>query len=167
MVTASGMSCASVSAEVQAARDTAVEIQCGFRSPSGSEVAGEWTFNPLRVSATGICPPPLPASGAGSIEFRASDSTIAIVGLDPLIVIVGLSDDDGEFSGSGSAVLADGSTVGSHANLKFYWDVWDFGGPAFSTYETPAGMWTREHRDPNGNLVCTEVYSAFGSRLNW
>jgi len=165
--TASQVSCGTVSAEVQAARDTAVEIQCGLRSPSGSEVAGEWGFNRLRVSETGICPSTLPDTGTGSMAFRSSDSTIEIVGLDPQLAIVGRSDKDGVFAGSGSAVLADGSMIRSDVNLLFYWDVWDFGGLVFSTYDAPVGVWTRRHSDPSGKLVCAEVYSAFGWRVNW
>ena len=167
-VTASvfAMRCTAVSADVQAARDTEVEIRCESRPPLKSEIGGEWGLEPSRVSATGTCPPVLSHPGTGSIAFRSNDSTIEFVGLDPQVAMVGRYDEEsGAFAGSGSTVLGDGTTIRSEANLRFSWDFWDFGGLVFSTDFSP--FWTRRHSDPSGNLFCTEVYGAFGWRINW
>ena len=162
--TASGMACSEVSAAVQAGRTTAVEIRCSDIPPVeiGDELLGSWGYIRLNPGQTGICPSPLPDSGSGSIVRGSTNSTIRIIGLDPAIEIVGRYDGgSGGFTGSGTTVRGDGSTLQSDVTGSFYWDVWYDGGFWFSTHNT----WTRRHRDPSGNLVCTEVYEAHGYRV--
>lgn len=160
--TASGMTCSEVSAAVQAGRTTAVEIRCSDNPPVGDTLIGNWGYIRLNPSQTGICPGPLPDAGSGSIVRGSTNSMIRIIGLDPAIEIVGLYDaGSGVFTGSGTTVRGDGSTLQSDVNLSFYWDIWYDGGFWFSTYSA----WTRRHRDPSGNLVCTEVYDAHGYRV--
>ena len=160
--TASGMTCSEVSAAVQVGRTTAVEIHCSDNPPVGGDLInnlGNWGYIRLNPSQTGICPSPLPDAGSGSIVRGSTNTTFKIIGLDPEIEIVGLYDGgSGGFTGSGTTVRGDGSTLQSDVTGSFYWDVWDVGGFWFSTYSA----WTRRHRDPSGNLVCTEVYEAHG-----
>jgi uncharacterized protein (DUF2141 family) len=164
------LNCQSASADVQAARTTTVEISCTFRSPMGSEIAGAWEYDRLVRSQMGDCPVPLPDTGTGSMTFRSSDDTVEIFGLDPALAIVGGYDEEsGLYVGTGTAVLTDGSSVQTDVTLNFDFFVWDFFDfipfpPVFYTDATPSSVWTRWHRDPSGNLVCTEVYGAGGFR---
>ena len=160
--TTSGMTCSEVNAAVQAGRTTAVEIRCSDNPAVGDTLIGNWGYIRLNPSQTGICPGPLPDAGSGSIVRGSTSGTIKIIGLDPAIEIVGLYDaGSGMFTGSGTTVRGDGSTLQSDVSGSFYWDIWYDGGFWFSTYSA----WTRRHRDPSGNLVCTEVYEAHAYRV--
>ena len=163
--TASGGTCDPVRADVQAARDTPVVITCAFRSPpsgpSGplpAEIAGAWGYHRTLVSQTGSCPSPLPQPGTGSMAFGSGTRTMTALGLDPELPFVGPYEESGAYAASGSTTLGDGSTIRSHANLSFYWDMWDVGGLVF------VGSFTRKHGAPGGTLVCTEVYDVWGWR---
>lgn len=159
--TAFGWACQSASADVRAAQTTTVQISCTARPPIGSEIEGNWGYNRLLRSQTGSCPPPLPATGTGSMTFSPSDDTIRIVGLDPELAIGGVYDEEtGSYTGSGAAVLSDGSTIQSVVTVTFGFDFESF--VVFFTDATPSSVWTRQHRGPSGNLVCTEIYGAGG-----
>jgi hypothetical protein len=163
------MNCQAASADVQAARTTTVQISCMFRSPLGSEIEGGWGYDRLLRSQTGNCPVPLPETGMGSMTFTSSNNTIEIVGLDPELAIIGVYDEEsGSYTGTGTAVLGDGSSLQTDITLNFDFFVWDFSPfpPVFYTDATPSSVWTRRHRDPSGDLVCTEIYGAGGFRLN-
>jgi len=96
------------------------------------------------------------------MTFHPEDGSLAIVGLDPAVAIVGTYDEEsGAFAGTGSVTLGGGSTIESDVALRFALDPWswDYGYLLFFTEE---GHWTRRHRDPAGTLVCTETYAASG-----
>jgi hypothetical protein len=166
--TASGVNCDAVSAVVQAAQTTTVAITCTSptppepSSPFASELVGGWAYNRTSVGQTGTCQGVLSGTVSefsGFMTFGASNSSIQIVGLDPDLALVGLYE-AGVFNGSGTTARGDGSTIQVDVTLSFYLDRWYDGGLWFSTM-----MWTRRHRDPGGNLVCTEVYDAIGYRV--
>jgi hypothetical protein len=162
-----GLDCSPAIAEVQAAQTTTIVIGCTFRPPFGSEIAGNWVYNRFVRSQTGSCPAPLPDQGTGSMTFNPVNNAIAIVGLDPELTIAGVYDEEsGSYTGTGTAVLSDGSSIQTDVELFFGFDFFDFDGVVFFTEALPSHVWTRRHRGPGGNLVCTEVYGASGFRLN-
>ena len=63
-------------------------------------------------------------------------------------------------------MLADGSSLQTDVILNFDFNPWDFIPPAvvFYTEAMPTSVWTRRHQA--GSLVCTEIYGAFGFRLD-
>ena len=159
--TVSGMDCPAVSADVQAAQTTALFIRCTPRPLIGSEIEGSWWYSRQLDSQTGSCPPPLPDPQelGGSMTFNPSNNTVAIVGLDPDLTIVGAYDkNSGLYMGTGKAVLGDGSSIQTDMTAEFgsCWD-WECLVPSVS------GVMTRRHRDSSGTLVCTETYRAGGT----
>ena len=171
--TAGGV-CPSVTATIQVAQTTSVEIVCEFFG--GRELEGSWfirfpsshpDFGDLPFySQKGECPPPLPLDIVigSSIAFDpASGGTISIEGLDPDVELAGTLNDGGcedcvgqvsrHFSGSGSALRADGSSIRSELTASFWW----ISGYSFG------GRLTRAHRDPGDNLICTEAYAVRGN----
>ena len=157
-----GLECQSVSANVQTSR-TAIYISCSFRHPRGNEIEGSWSYSRrLLVSQTGSCPLPLPQTGAGSMTFDAGNNTIAIVGLDPALAVIGPYDADSHsYTGTGSAMLGDGSSVQTDVTGDFGFYPWELGVPSVFS-----ATWTRRHRDQGGNLVCTETYEAGGFQVS-
>lgn len=169
---ATGVGCQSVTATVQGGQVTNIAITCEFFG--GSEIAGNWFMSLPRVddfgevlySQEGDCPPLLPAEGAlGSIAFDSASGTISIEGLDPDLTFAGSLEADCEdcghlmtrrFSGTGSAVRADGSAIRSELIGNFSFNP----NGRSSLY---AGM-TRTHLDPGGSSVCTETYWVEGSK---
>lgn len=165
--------CESVATTVQVARITSVQIVCELDlNVGGDDIAGDWSFYlpredefgfPVYVQA-GNCPALLPEQGSGSIRFDSSKDTVSIVWLfDPEFMIVGRFQgfdfvEDG-FSGTGGAVRADGSSIQSEVTGTFGFFVVDG-----SVYFWFSGSMTREHRDPGGDLVCTETYTVVGDR---
>lgn len=165
-----GMDCPVVDADVQAARTTEVLVRCTFRSfPIGSEIQGDWWYYRRLDSQMGSCPTPLPENGTGTMRFDFGNSTIAIVGLDPELTIVGVYD-SGSYSGTGRVVLRDGSSIETTLAVGFFFDWWGYSddptafSTGFDTGAAPSEIMLRRHRDPGGNLLCTETYQASGSR---
>ena len=152
--TARALHCPPVSVVVHPAVATATQISCGFRPPFGSEIRENWVHYRQLESQAGSCPAQLPESGSGSMTFNPSNDAVAIVGLDPALTIVGTYHaGSGNYMGTGAAVLGDGSSIQTQV-VGFFafdpWDLWDF-------YFTVNAL-TRQHRDANGNLICTEIY---------
>jgi hypothetical protein len=165
---------------VEEDRTVTVSIVC--RVGVFRELAGDFFFylpryddwgDPL-YSQEGDCPPPLPADRTRrSIALDPGSGRISIVGLDPDLTIVGglqTPDDDCQplpgcqdtrrwFNGTGSAVRADGSSIQSDVTGTF----------GFSTSNTASyyffGSMKRVHRNPGGDLVCTETYEVGGNDI--
>jgi hypothetical protein len=88
--------------------------------------------------------------------------------LDPEFSVVGAYEkDSGSYKGSGRTALSDGSSIETSISMTFFFDWWGYGGAAFSTgFDTvgaPSEVMVRRHRDPAGELICTEIYQAGGS----
>lgn len=158
-----GLICPAVSADVQAARTTDVLITCSSRPPMRSEIEGEWGYVRLLRSQIGSCPPPLPETGTGSMKFATSGNAITILGLDPDLTISGTYDEDsGFFAGTGTSVSSDGSSIQTDLAIRFAFFSLSEPYPSFSTDHLPSEVMSRKHRDPAGQVVCTEVYGAGG-----
>lgn len=172
-LTASALTaCESATATVRVAQVTDVEILCEL---TGKEIEGNWLmqlpresdFGFIEYSQVGDCPPLLPEDNAiRSIEFDSASGTLSIRGLDPALTIAGtlagcvtVNCEGGQtvhrgFSGTGSAVRADGSAIRSELTG-------DFGASSLDYYSFYGSM-TRLHRSPAGSLVCTETYLVWG-----
>jgi hypothetical protein len=164
--TAGVVGCQSVNVDVEAARTTTVQISCAFRDyPFGSEIQGNWEYSRQLSSQTGTCPQALPDRGTGSMTFNSNNNTITMAGLDPELTIIGPYDEGtGLYMGTGSAVLGDGSSIQTDVTVTFSFPgPWDYGYLYFSG-ATPSHGMIRRHRDPGGNLVCTEIYTVGGGR---
>lgn len=166
--------CPSVTATIQAGQVTTVEVSCEL--PTLTEIEGDWIISvhpgsgywdyDERVAQTGNCPPLLAAEGRGSIAFDAAANTVSIIGLDPDLTIFGKLDpaicrEGGctrAFSGTGTAVRPDGSSIQSNLSGSFHFSILDGGLSFWSTL-------TREHRLAGGELVCSELYSPGGTKL--
>lgn len=163
-VTASGVivaDCQSVTANAEGGKTTHVVIECAFPHQTGSEIEGNWSYSRFDPQQAGSCPPPLPSLASGTMTFDSGNGTIAIVGLDPELTIVGNYDPaSGRYTGRGSAVLGDGSSIRTDMTATF-------GFQAFPLEEgfIFSGVMKRQHRDPGGNLVCTETYEPVGFPL--
>jgi hypothetical protein len=156
----SGMDCAAVSLHVQAGHTTDALVRCTSRPPNETEIEGDWSFTRRLDSRTGSCPPALPEIGVGSMSNPGS-KTVAIVGLDPDLTIVGAYDKGtGLYTGTGKAVLGDGSSIQTDVTAYFGWCCL---GEPLGFYVSDPYVMTRRHRGSNGNLVCSEMYRAGGT----
>jgi hypothetical protein len=164
--TSTGLDCQLVSADVQAAQTTTVEVSCAFRLfPFGTEISGNWFYFRQSGSQTGSCPATLPDQGEGSMTFNPGDGTIEILGLDPELRITGPYDEEsGIYTGSGTTVLGDGSTIRTDVSVTFFFD-FEFGFGDLGFFSNATQSLTRQHRDPSGNLFCTEDYQVGGFRV--
>lgn len=150
--------CQSVTAKAEGGQTTNVVVECAFPHLTGSEIEGDWSYSRFTPQQVGSCPPALPSLASGTMTFDSGNGAIAIVGLDPELTIVGNYDPaSGRYTGRGSAVLGDGSSIRTDMTATF-------GFQAFPLEEgfIFSGVMKRQHRDPGGNLVCTETYEPTG-----
>lgn len=160
-----GSDCPPVRVDVQAAQTITLLIHCELRPPIGSEIEGSWEYVRLLRSQTGSCPQGLSGEADGSMIYDFSIDTITILGLDPAVTITGAYDEgSGLYSGGGVAELGDGSSIETRVAVQF--GFFSLGEPwtNFSTDQRPSDVMRRWHRDPDGRLVCTEIYGAGGLR---
>jgi hypothetical protein len=159
--------CRSAAASVQVDQVTNVVIVCRLLRIDRSLIAGEWSFlfpregefGEALYEQVGDCAPLMPEHREGSIRFDSIGDGVSIVGLDPDLTIVGGYDAASHrFSGTGSAVRAEGPSIRSELTGTFRAAAYVYEGRTYFSLSLDFDL-TREHRDPGGNLVCTETYT--------
>jgi hypothetical protein len=172
--------CPSMAATVQLALTKSVRIVCDLSDLlDGRDLEGSWSVYLPREDdfgfesywhQAGLCPPVLSVERQGEgIAFDSGSDTISLVGFDPDVTIVGdfqgfvISGREATagFIGAGGAAGADGASIRSRITGTFGLSV---NAPS-EVFFWFFGTLTREHRDPGGDLVCTETYRVEGSSL--
>ncbi len=142
---------------VAANQTTVLNFSCepvATGTPSGDEVAGDWTYQRTLTDATGTCPAPLPSEGSGPIAHDVGTSRLFVLGLHPPIEMTCDYDPaTGECSGGGQ--VSDGAGNTTRVTFDAVFSRAD-GGIVFTD------QMVVEHVDSMDVTFCTETYSVEG-----
>jgi hypothetical protein len=150
----------SVSAGVQSGQTSTVNFSCQPEAagpPPGDDVAGEWSYERMLVDATGTCPAPLPAVGAGRIAHDFGTSSLFVRELHPLVdpIICVYDPQTGMCTGGGEAGDGGGNTLRVTYDAIFERD---------ATNIVMTDQMVVEHVDGSDVIFCAETYEVSGTR---